>query len=128
MKYRTLDYNGDYTLGKNMFLKDREAVGQAIKTVLLLLLGEWWENTYIGTPWFERVLGVYGINDEKRNGIDLVISNRILETKDVTRITRFKSEFNNRSYSAAISVDTVYGGIDVNIKSDNGVNSMEVSV
>ncbi len=127
MKYRALDSNGDYTLGKDLFLRDREAVGQAIKTVLLLLLGEWWENTTIGTPWFEKILGIYGINDEKRKAVDLVISERILETKDVTRITKFKSEFDNRRYWAEISVDTVYGSVDITINSDNGVSSLEVS-
>ena len=119
MKYRALDRNGDYTLGNGLFLRDKEAVAQAVKTTILLLLGEWWENTSVGTPLFEKVLGLYGADDEKRNAVDVVISSRILETRDVTRITRYSSRIENRVYFAEISIDTAYGEIEAKISYGN---------
>jgi len=83
LQYRILDKNGDYTLGQNSMKQDKEAVAQAIQTRLGLLYRQWWENTEDGLPLFEKILGAYGDNKEM---IDILISERIAQTKDVKEI------------------------------------------
>lgn len=116
MRYRKLDEHGDYILGsRSHFLTDREAVGQAIKTRLLLLLGEWWEAPEDGLPLFEQILTTF--HDESASDIDLIISERILGTKGVTGITEFSSSFHvaDRQYTAFCKVDTEYGVVGLEI-------------
>ena len=54
MIYRMLDADGDYVFGrsKHAYLEGVEAVAQAIKTRLLLLYAEWWEDREDGLPLF----------------------------------------------------------------------------
>ena len=108
MQYRILDENGDYTLGQNSMKKDKEAVAQAIQTRLGLLYGQWWENTEDGLPLFEKILAAYGDNKEM---IDILISERIAQTKDVKEIKSYQSSFQNRVYTANCVVETVYGTV-----------------
>lgn len=46
-----------YTNSASDFLVDLDAVQQEIFTSLLLFQGEWWENSQVGTPWFQSILG-----------------------------------------------------------------------
>ena len=110
MKYRTLDENGDSTFGSRRFLTGREAVAQAIVTRLKLLYGEWWENTADGLPLFEEILGRYG-GEEAREAVDLIISERIQGTENVTALVSYQSTFdpNTRHYGAICVVDTAFG-------------------
>ncbi len=112
MQYRILDENGDYTLGQNSMKKDKEAVAQAIQTRLGLLYGQWWENTEDGLPLFEKILAAYGDNKEM---IDILISERIAQTKDVKEIKSYQSSFQNRVYTANCVVETVYGTVLIEI-------------
>lgn len=112
MQYRILDKNGDYTLGQNSMKQDKEAVAQAIQTRLHLLYGQWWENTEDGLPLFEKILGAYGDNKEM---IDILISERIAQTKDVKEIKSYTSTFQNRVYTAKCVVETVYGTVSIEI-------------
>lgn len=118
MKYRAIDQNGDYVM-KNMqsFLTDADAVTQAIKTNLLLLQGEWWEDTSNGLPLFQNILGQPGTPD-KINAVDLIIKERILATQGVSEIIDFQSSYQNRTYTIEkCSVNTIYGTATV-----SGVN------
>ena len=112
MQYRTLDEQGDYTLGQNSMKQNKEAVAQAIKTRLGLLYGQWWENTEDGLPLFEKILGAYGDNKEM---IDILISERSAQTKDVKEIKSYQSSFQNRVYTANCVVETVYGTVLIEI-------------
>ena len=126
MKYRALDENGDSTFGSKRFLTGREAVGQAILTRLRLLYGEWWENTADGLPLFERILGAYG-GEEARAAVDLIISERIQETQNVTEILTFESEFSaeTRQYSAFCLVNTAFGELPFSMTEN--LNRIEVN-
>lgn len=109
MRYRKQDENGDiiFGFGQNDFYKDNvEAVAQAIKTRLLLFLGEWFLNVDDGTPYLQGILGKH--DDETR---DLIIRNRILNTEDVTSIESYEAIFNaeNRTTSISVIVNTIYG-------------------
>ncbi len=111
MKYRKLDQNDDYTFGKrDGFYLDTDAVAQAVKTRLLLLLGEWWENPEDGTPLFENILGQRFRTDETPAEPDLILSERITGTIGVAEIIDFNSRINSdmREYSANITIRTIY--------------------
>lgn len=111
MRYRKLDGNGDYIIGRrDEMCEGTEAVAQAVKTRLLLLLGEWWENPGDGTPLFEKVLGQRYRTDEPPDEIDLIFSERINGTQGVADISKFESKINpeTRSYMADILIKTVY--------------------
>jgi len=116
MKYRKLDENGDSTFGSQVFYTGREAVAQAILTRLRLLYGEWWENTADGLPLFESILRAYGGNDV-REAVDLLISERIQGTENVTQLITYESTFdpNTRHYGAYCIVDTAFGEFALNM-------------
>ena len=114
MRYR--NQINDYAFGKNEqdFLKDAEAVAQAIKTRLLLLYGEWWEDTENGLPLFENILGTAGTQENKQS-IDLLVKDRIIGTKGVTSISSFESSIQNRQYMLNCTVATQYGNSSISI-------------
>lgn len=110
MIYRKLDENGDYIFGRsNEFLEGSEAVGQAIKTRILLLLGEWWENVREGFPLWQSVLGSSG-SEEHLRSIDNIIRERINRTLGVESIESFNRDFNRetRVYSFTAVVNTEF--------------------
>ncbi|WP_199242630.1 hypothetical protein [Desulfosporosinus fructosivorans] len=80
------------------FLADEDAVAQAIKTSLLLLRGEWWEDTGDGLPLFQNILGQSG-TQEHLTSTDLLIKDRILSTQGVSQIQSFQSSYANRRYN-----------------------------
>lgn len=130
MRYRKLDSNGDYTLGRrDEILEETEAVAQAVKTRILLLLGEWWESPKDGTPLFEEVLGRRYRTDETPDEVDLVFSERINGTQGVADITNFDSRIDpeTRVYTASITIRTIYDTeFSVSLSSEN--NLIEVIV
>lgn len=113
MKYRALDSELDYTLGKNAqnFVSGVEAVAQAIYTRLYLLQGEWWEDLEDGLPLLQRILGYRNT----RQAADILIRKRILETTGVTELYNFSSSFNEdaRVYTFSCSVVTIYGQVAI---------------
>ena len=115
MIYRRIDESGDYTFGqgKYNFAKDKEAVAQAIKTNLLLLYGEWFEDLELGTPLFQKVLNQRN-NDEGGKAVEVVIRERILSTKGVIQINEFIAKYDEvlRAYKIKIAIDTEYGEIE----------------
>lgn len=110
MIYRALDVNGDYRLGLNRggFLSGADAVAQAIRTRLLLLRGEWWEDTGDGTPLFGGLLGLPGTTANLQ-AMDLIVRERILGTEGVASIQSFSSTYENRRYSVSCAVLTDAG-------------------
>lgn len=116
MKYRILDVNGDYSFGKGQqnITYGTFAVAQAIKTRLLLLKGEWWENKEEGLPLFQDILSTSGgVNNLAI--VDNLIKERIIKTKDVIGIKDFQSNFDNRIYSFSCKVDTKYGETNLSL-------------
>lgn len=130
MKYRRLDENEDYTIGRrDEMYEGTEAVAQAVKTRLLLLLGEWWENRQDGTPLFEKVLGQRLRVDETPDEIDLVFSERISGTQGVSEITMFESKIDadSRAYTAEITIKTVYD-TEFSVSISSGANPLEIKM
>lgn len=109
MRYRQLDASGDYTL--NAFLANSpQAVGQAIKTRLALITGEYWLNVTEGTPWRTQVLGKY-----TSNAYDAVLKSRILKTQGVLSIDAYDSQLdrNTRALTVTATVSTIYGATTI---------------
>lgn len=116
MRYRKLSPTGDYVFGngqKDFYRDIPEAVGQAVKTRLLLWLGEWFLDIDSGTPYMQGILGKYSI--EKAN---VTIQDRVLRTQGVRGIQNYQSELeaNSRSMTIQFDVDTVYGPTPVEVQ------------
>ena len=111
MIYRKLDENGDMIMGRGTatFIQSSEAVGQAIKTRLLLWQGEWWEDLEEGLPMMQRILGFRNT----QQAADILIRERILGTENVLNIISFDSSYDGdtRSYSYQSEVATAFGNI-----------------
>jgi hypothetical protein len=110
MKYRRLSSTGDYVFGygNTCFVSDAPAVQQAIQTKLNMFQGDYWENTSDGLPFFQKLAG------GSKEITDLLLQSRIMQVPNVKGIASFKSSVDsNRKYSAAISVNTVYGTVEV---------------
>ena len=115
MRYRKLSPLNDYTFGNGLldfYNNVPDAVGQAVETGLLLWLGEWYLDTSQGTPYIQGVLGKHS-----QAQADATIQNQVVNVTGVTDISSYASQFNNqkRTFSAQISVDTIYGPTSVDI-------------
>ena len=115
MRYRKLTPNGDYQFGNGQldFYRDvPEAVGQSVKTRLLLWLGEWFLNTDDGTPYMQGILGKYS-----KDVADTTIQDRILNTTGVVDLSNYLSnvDVENRNLSVQTEIDTIYGPTQVQI-------------
>ena len=122
MKNRRLDANWDYCFGRGAadYLVDLEACSQAIKSRLLLLYGEWWEDTKGGLPLFEKILGARP-NPKHLQAVDIIFRDRIASTKGVLSVSYYKSEVINKQYSFIAQVETEFGSLIIS-------NSKEESV
>ncbi len=123
MIYRMLDSDGDYVFGrgKHAYLEGIDAVAQAIKTRLLLLYAEWWEDREDGLPLWEQILAAPGSQDSI-NAVDLIFKERIEGTTGVLSLLGYESDFDrdNRKYTFKAAVETMYGDL---IISNLGVNT-----
>lgn len=110
MLYRKLDASGDRIRGHGSsdFISDSSAVAQAIKTRLLLFLGEWWENTEDGTAFFEYIAGKTA-TAKNREMAELVIRERITKTRGVASISSFSFEALRNTVYIDCTVNTIYG-------------------
>lgn len=109
MRYRTLDKDGDYVLGagKSATLQDTpEAVGQAVKTRLLLKTGEWFLDVTEGTPYATDILGT-----GTKPTYDAAIRERILDTEGVTELVAYQSllDATTRGLVVTATISTRYG-------------------
>ena len=115
MRYRRLSPEGDMVAGHgNMdFLRDTDAVAQAVKTRLLLLWAEWWENENDGLPLFEKILGQFGARNIRN--AELIIKERIRTTRNVISVNNLRSTLNERVFHVWCDVDTAFGTTHVEV-------------
>jgi len=108
--YRKLDDNGDYRFGQGSqtFLTNSDAVSQAIQTTLGLYESEWWEDTSLGLPLWQQILGAPG---SKTSAITSILTQKIESVTGVSGISNVSSNFDasTRSYSFTAQVTTEYG-------------------
>ncbi|GHU69736.1 hypothetical protein FACS1894184_14220 [Clostridia bacterium] len=118
--YRRLDSNGDMVLGAGEYtaLKNLDAITQAIHTRLRHLKGEWWENRKDGLPLYQQILGQPRTEDQ-RQIVDLLIIERINDTRGVKRVRNPDSFYSNdRTYTFSCECDTEYGIARIEVNSD----------
>jgi hypothetical protein len=112
---RRLDANGDPMYGNGLldFVSDLPAVAQIIKTALLLFQGEWWNDTSIGLPLFQQILGQPENN--RQATIALLIQQVILSVEYVTALTNVQVSYtsNNRQFSYVCYAETSFGTVQV---------------
>lgn len=113
MRYRKLDQNGDFVFGAGAgnFYKDQpEAVGQAVKTRLGLIEGEWFLDVTVGTPYNSKILGA-----GKVPTYDSAIQAVILGTPGVTGIVSYSSYVDPTTRAAQVNctLNTLYGQTSV---------------
>lgn len=109
MRYRALDVNGDMSFGHgpgDFLINTPAAVGQAVKTRLLLLTGEWFLDVTEGTPYTTEVLGT-----DTQSTYDFAIRDRILGTEGVVEIITYSSVLDHEARALRIeaTIDTIYG-------------------
>lgn len=97
---------------RNFYIDVPAAPAQAVKTRLLLWLGEWYLDTNEGTPYLQGVLGKH-----TQTMADTTIQDRVSSTPGVTSFQNFSSSFDSerRSYSARLTLNTVYGLTEVEL-------------
>lgn len=110
LKYRKLDENGDMIFGHgdNDFLYGLEAMAQVVQTRLKAIYQEWWEGDETALPWFTDILGARAFS-LKKDEIDLMVIERLMDTIGVVSVSDIESSFSNRHYSFSCKVQTVYG-------------------
>ena len=110
MRYRRLDENGDYSFGNNSldYIKDNDAVVQAIKTKLYLFYGEWWEDISLGLPMFQSILGQVS-NENLRRTVILLSAEQIQNVEGVSSVDSIVVAISARKLTLSIDVTTEYG-------------------
>lgn len=115
MTVRKLSATGDFTFGQsqlNFMSNTPETVAQVVMTSLDLWLGEWYLDVTLGMPWIQGVLG-----KNNQATADITVQDYILGVQGVTDIAKYASIDNQsiRKYSAACTIDTLYGPTDVDV-------------
>src|SRR5271157_1234213 len=65
----------------------KDQVRQNIEDRLRMVYGEWFLNTEIGVPWFDKVL----VKNPDLSAIDIILKSTILDTIEVTELLAYKS-------------------------------------
>jgi hypothetical protein len=87
-------------------VSDVEQVAQNITIRLKLIYGEWFLNTQLGVPWFDKVF----VKNPDLSAIDIIIKSVIAETPEVTGIVQYASQINRATRHLVISFQatTIY--------------------
>ncbi len=107
-----LDDNHDLIWDTSATLTDANAVAQIIETRLLLFLGEWWENTAIGLPVFQLILGQLGSN-QGIAAMTLAVQQNIEGAPFVTAVSAVSVVFADGRLSITASAQTTFGTVNI---------------
>jgi hypothetical protein len=104
--------------GQANFLSDIDAVAQIIRTRLLLLQGEWWEDLADGTPLFQTVLGGGG-DQRSQQAAALVFTQRVLGAPYVNSVSNVTTGWNSatRTFTFTQQANTAFGTITITFQS-----------
>lgn len=110
LRYRKRDENGDMVWGNGSqdYLTGIDAMAEVIKTRLAAIKGEWWEGDGTALPYYTDILTSYR-TEANRSMIDLMIIERLMDTRGVLSVTDVKSWYDGRNYFFNANVNTVYG-------------------
>lgn len=110
LMYRKRDANGDmiWGHGSNDYLTGLEAMAEVIRSRLQAIRGEWWEGDETALPYYDEIITAYQ-TEQNRAIIDLMIIERIMDTRGVLSVENVSSSLENRKYVFKCDVNTVYG-------------------
>lgn len=118
MQYRKLTETGDYAFGsgKLNFINDLDAIAQAVKTKLLLFYGEWWEDTTIGIPMFESIVGQ--VNSKNiATALKELVKKRLQDIPEITETKDLEVEIQGRSIT--LSLTAIVAGEEITVEVAN---------
>ncbi len=95
--------------GADDFISDSAAVAQLIIQTILLLRGQWFESTDLGTPLYQGIFGS-ALNGANKAAASAILTNIILGVPYVTAVTSLilASNTSTRSTSIQFSVTTQF--------------------
>jgi hypothetical protein len=116
LRARRLDANHDMTFGRGRanFATGTEATAQRLRTAMLLVLGEWFDDVTAGVPWFpagdSEVRAIMGKSADLSYA-EAVLKARILGINGVQSLDSFEIELDHatRKMSATATVTDVDG-------------------
>lgn len=116
LAYRKRDENGDMVFGHgaNDYVSGVEAMTEVIKSRLQAVQDEWFEGDETALPYFDEVLTAYK-TEENQGIIDLMVVQRLMDTRGVLSIEDVHSEFIDRKYVFTCTAVTVYGQTPVEV-------------
>lgn len=112
IQYLQLDAQNDPIFDPTANFTDLNAVTQAIKTRLNLFLGEWWENTNIGLPMFQVILGQLG-SKQGLSAMTLAVQQNIAGAPYVTAVTDVNVTFIDGRLSITAMAFTQFGPVNL---------------
>lgn len=113
IQYLRLDDQNDPVFDPQANLTDLEAVTQAILTRLRLFLGEWWENTNIGLPVFQLILGQLG-SQQGIAAMTLAVQQNVEGGPYVTGVDNVNVLFKDGRLSITARALTQFGPVNIN--------------
>ena len=110
LRCRRRDENGDIVWGHGMqdYASGLDAMGEVIRSRLQAVQGEWWEGDTTALPYYDEIMTAYQTS-QNRAMIDLMVIDRIMDTRGVLSVSDVSSEIKNRQYVFECKVNTVYG-------------------
>lgn len=99
------------------FISGVDGVLQSVENILKIAVNEWFLNTTLGVEWFE-ILGEK-IDEEE---IQLIITQAILQEKQVSNVTNIKVKFDTVKRKIQIEAD-----IEIRLLDENRTINMEVT-
>ena len=77
-----------------------------------MVYGEWFLNTEIGVPWFDKVF----VKNPDLSAIDIILKTTILGTSEVEELLAYKSSLDRtrRVFSVAFTALSIYGEVVFN--------------
>lgn len=85
----------------------RHSVEQGLTIALKTLLGEWFLDTDVGVPYFEKIFK----KQVNKEAVDIVFQEQILKDIRVSQITEFDSDLTGRVYTCNFRVKCIDGSI-----------------
>jgi hypothetical protein len=108
----TTDHDLEFSGGDLVLLDGVDAIAQDCDIRMMTFLGEWFLDTRIGVPYFEKILG------EKPRLVALkgIFRDAIMSTPGIESISDFQIDFDGLSRELSISflADTVEGTFSYN--------------
>lgn len=114
IQYLQLDAQHDPVFDPTASLTDTNAVAQAILTRLQLFLGEWWEDTGLGLPVFQLILGQLGSN-QGLAAMTLAVQQNIEGAPFVTSVSGIRVLFVDGVLSIKANAYTQFGPVAISM-------------